>query len=367
MGDVANADTVDRNILVARITKSDGTISTVDALTTSDSLSSNNSGNVRRFTHGQILTLGASNDDGGSGTMSAADSTAGRLTESGSTYLFLSYEIDKLSSSNDEKAQIRAYKFPSSLGTGTLSSVTPVELTFRTASGGNRNTIDSFGISELGGGEIVAHINSGSTIYSYDLTVSGSAAGTSSESIAVNDNRPGILDTSSNNAETFDWRDNSTSEFTGTDYKITTNGSSAFMGKSTTFHKQEGAGFMDVAFIADNQNSLLKVLDISEKSESDLKAQRNIMVQYNSNNVGTIQSISVDHPNEYYRQKAGDSTDAISDYRDSAYLYLISDDGTNGGLMRLNATDPLASGIGTVPATGKKRENKRMKKEKRRH
>ena len=109
---------------------------------------------------------------------------------------------------------------------------------------------------------------------------------------------------------------------------------------------------MDVAFIADNQNSLLKVLDISEKSESDLKAQRNIMVQYNSNNVGTIQSISVDHPNAYYRQKAGDATDANSYYRDSAYLYLISDDGTNGGLMRLNATDPLASGIGTVPATG---------------
>merc|ERR1712000_325604 len=40
-----------------------------------------------------------------------------------------------------------------------------------------------------------------------------------------------------------------------------------------------------------------------------------------------------------------------SNYQDNAYLYAISDDGTNGGLFRLDATDPLASGIGTVTTT----------------
>merc|ERR1712000_122656 len=40
-----------------------------------------------------------------------------------------------------------------------------------------------------------------------------------------------------------------------------------------------------------------------------------------------------------------------SNYQDNAYLHGISDDGTNGGLFRLDATDPLASGIGTVTTT----------------
>jgi len=111
---------------------------------------------------------------------------------------------------------------------------------------------------------------------------------------------------------------------------------------ASQFRQIKGAGLMDVAFVADSQDSVIKVLDISKKDAAPVP-QKNIRLTYNGNDADVVRDISVDHPYNYYSYAS-----SVGTYQDSAYLYAVAHDGTNGyangGLFRLNVTDPLVSG-----------------------
>ncbi len=345
MGDVSGYDNVDRTVLVAQIRKSDGNVTVANAIDLASQSLDGSGDEVRRITDGQVVKLStAANAPDGS-----------RLTEAGRAYVFLSYEGDTFSSS--QKALMKAYRVDNNVTDP--DSAAAIDFVFTSESGGSLSTIDSFAVEELAGGEIITTINRAGDTMNFDLTQTSSDGSAASDTAAVADNRSAKFDSGSTNTIAF--RDNeynaSTSDYDGYARIFSGNGSTFIAGTSaslsssstskttTTYREQKGAGFMDIAFVADSQDSLIKVLDISKKNYtgSDPVPQRNIKITYGGNTVGTVQDVSVDHPYNYYS--------GSSKHQDQAYLYAISNDGTNGGLFRLDATDPLASGIGTVTTT----------------
>lgn len=342
MGDVSGYDAVDRTILVAQINKSNGSVTVANAVDLTGQSLNGSGDEVRRITDGQVIKLSAAG--------SAPDGS--RLAEAGRAYVFLSYESDSWTGAS-EKALMKAYRLDNNATDP--DSNTAIDFVFTAENGNNLTTIDSFAIEELAGGEITATINQNGGTMNFDLTQTSADGAAVSDSAAVTDNRPIKFDSGSTNTIAF--RDNelneSTSDYDGYARIFSGNGSTFIAGTTastganavkttTTYREQKGAGFMDVAFAADSQDSLVKILDVSRKADNPVP-QKNIKITYGGNTVGTVQDLSVDHPYNYY---SGSSKD-----QDKAYLYAISDDGTNGGLFRLDASDPLANGVGTVTTT----------------
>ena len=341
MGDVSGYDAVDRTVLVAQINKSNGNVTVANAVDLTGQSLNGSGDEVRRITDGQVIKLSTAG--------SAPDGS--RLAEAGRAYVFLSYEPDSWTGAS-EKALMKAYRLDNNATDP--DSNTAIDFVFTAQNGSNLSTIDSFAIEELAGGEITATINQSGDTMNFDLTQTSADGTSASDTASVTDNRPAKFDSGSTNTIAF--RDNELDEensnYDGYARIFSGNGSTFIAGTTastgsnaakatTTYREQKGAGFMDVAFVADSQDSLLKIVDVSKKGSPT--PQKSVKVTYGGNTVGTVQDLSVDHPYNYY---SGSSKD-----QDKAYLYAISDDGTNGGLFRLDASDPLANGVGTVTTT----------------